>query len=124
MMHYTHGWDNFRNAILMVEHDGSVETDAYFEDGYYDSSMALSMTLIGDKPGRVKFSYEPIKQKFFAHMKSETNFTLYGDIPDILGFGAGSGDSSTSLASSARSILVRGYSIVDLRRRFESLYVY
>ena len=32
--------------------------------------------------------------------------------------------SSTSLASSTHSMVVRGYSIVDLRRGFESLYVY
>ena len=57
-------------------------------------------------------------------MKSETKFTLYGDLPDILGFDAGSGDSSTSLTSTARSMFVRAYSIVDLRRGFESIYVY
>ena len=52
-------------------------------------------------------------------------FTLYGELPDIHGFGAGTGDSSsTSIASSTRSMVVRGYSIVDLRRGFESLYVY
>ena len=50
---------------------------------------------------------------------------IYGDLPDILGFGAGTGDSiSTSLAPSTRSMVVRGYSIVDLRRGFESLCVY
>ena len=57
-------------------------------------------------------------------MKSNTKFTLYGDLPDILGFGAGSGDSTASIASSARSMFVRASSIVDLRRGFESLYVY
>ena len=57
-------------------------------------------------------------------MKSKTKFTLYGDLPDILGFGAWSGDSTTSLTSSARSMFVRASSIVDLRRGFESLYVY
>ena len=72
-----------------------------------------------------KFSYEPVTQKFVANVKSETTFTLYGDLPDIRGFGAGMGDSSsTSLASSTRSVVVRSYSIVDLRRSFESLYVY
>ena len=56
---------------------------------------------------------------------SKTKFTLYGDLTDILGFGVGFGDSnSTSLASSARSAFVRAPSIVDLRRGFESLYVY
>ena len=105
-------------------HDGNMETDACFEDGYYHSPNALAMTLNVDKPGRVDFSYETATQKFVAHVKSETKFTLYGDLSDILGFGAGSGDSSTSLTSSARSMLVRVYSIVDLRRGFESMYVY
>ena len=123
--HIKHDWYNVRNARLTVEHDGNVETDAYFEDGYYDSPKALAKKLNGDKLRRAKFSYEPVAQKFVANMKSVTKFTLYGDLPDILGFGAAwMGDSSTSLASSARSMLVRGYSIVDLRRGFESLYVY
>ena len=124
-IHDPHDWYNVRNARLTVEHDGNVETNAYFEDGYYDSPKALAKKLNGDKPGRVKFSYEPVMQTFVANVKSEKTFTLYGDLPDILGFGAGTGDSSsTSLVSSTRSMLVRGYSIVDLRRGFESLYVY
>ena len=117
-----HDWYNVRNARLTVEHDGNVETDVCFEDGYYDSPKALATTLNGDKPGRVKLSYEPVTQKLIAHVKSKTKFTLYGDLPDILGFGAGSGDSSTtSLASSARSVFVRAPSIFDLKRGFESL---
>ena len=76
------------------------------------------------KSGRVKFSYEPVTQKFIAHVKSKTKFILYGDLPDILGFGAGSGDSSASFASSARSMFVRASAIADSRRGFESLYVY
>ncbi len=124
-IHYPHDWDNVRNARLTVEHDGNVETDAYFEYGYYDSPKAFAKKLNGDKPGRVKFSYEPVTQKFVANLKSETTFTLYGDLPDILGFGAGTGDSiSTSLASSTRSMVVIGYSIADLRRGFEPLYIY
>ena len=107
-----------------LEHDANVETDVCFEDGYYHSPKALATTLNGDKPGRVKFSNEPVTQKFIAHVKSKTKFTLYGDLPDILGFSAGSGDSSASLASSAHSMFVRASSIVDLRRGFESLYVY
>ena len=87
-------------------------------------SEALATTLNGDKPGRVKFAYEPVTQKFIALVKSKTKFTLYGDLPDILGFGAWSGDSTTSLTSSARSMFVRASSVVDLRRGFESLYVY
>ena len=101
-----------------------MKTDAYFEVGYYHSPKALATRLNGDKPGRVKFSYEPVTQKFVAHMKSKTKFTLCGDLPDILGFGARSGGRSTSLTSSARSMFVRTYSFVDLRLGFESLYVY
>ena len=121
-IHYPHDWYNVRNVRLMVEHDGETETDANFEAGYYDSPEALVKTLNGDKPGRVKFYYEPVTQKFLAHMKGDTKFALYGDLPDILGFGMG--DAVTTFASSARSMLVRAYSIVDLRRGFESLYVY
>ncbi len=95
-----------------------------FEDGYYHSLKSLASTLNGDKPGRLQFSYEPVMQTFIAHVKSKTKFTLYGDLPNILGFGAGSGDSRASLASSARSMFVRTPSTVDLRRGFESLYVY
>ena len=123
-IHYPHDWYNVRNARLTVEHDGNMETDVCFEDGYYHSPEALATTLNGDKPGRVKFAYEPVTQKFIAHVKSKTKFTLYGDLPDILGFGAWSGDSTASLTSSARSMFVRASSIVDLRRGFESLYVY
>ena len=102
-IHYPHDWYNVRDARLTVEHDGEMETD-------------------GDKPGRVKLGYEPVTQKIVAHMKGDTKFALFGDLPDILGFGTG--DSRTSIESSARSMFVRGYSTVDLRRGFESLYVY
>ena len=115
-IHYPHDWYNVRNARL------TVETDTYLEDGYYHSPKALATTLNGDKPGRVKFAYEPVTQKFVAHVKSETKVTLYGDLPGILGFG--SGGSNTSLASTARSMFLRAHSIIDLRRGFESLYVY
>ena len=53
---YPHDWFNVRNAKLTVEHDGNMETDAYFEDGYYHCPKALATTLNGDKPGRVKLS--------------------------------------------------------------------
>ena len=110
-IHYLHDWYNVRIARLTVEHDGIMETDAYFEDGYHHSPKVLATTFNGDKLGRVKFSYEPVTQKFVAHTKSETKFTLYGDLPDILGFGAGSGDSNTSPTLSARSMFVQAYSI-------------
>ena len=70
----------------------------------------------------MKFAYEPVTQKVTAYMKGDTTFALYGDLPDILGFGRG--DAVVTLTSSARSSVARGYSIVDLRRGFESLYVY
>ena len=71
-IHYPHDWYNVRNARLTVEHDGNMETDVCFEDGYYHSPEALATTLNGDKPGRVKFAYEPVTQKFIAHVKSKT----------------------------------------------------
>ena len=121
-IHYPHDWYNVRNASFTVEHDGNVETDVCFEDGYYDSPKALATTLNGDKPARVRFYYEPVTQKVVAHMKGDTKVALYGDLPDILGFMRG--DAVTVLTSSARSRVVRAYSIVDFRRGFESLYVY
>ena len=113
-IHYPHDWYNVRNARLTVEHDGNVETDVCFEDGYYDSPNALATTLNGDKPGRVRFYYEPVTQKVVAHMKGDTKVALYGDLPGILGFVRS--DAVTVLTSSARSRIVRAYSIVDLRR--------
>ena len=122
-IHYPHDWYNVRNARLTVEHGDKTETDAYFEDGYYDSAKTLVRALNDElKGGRVKFAYEPVTQKVTAHMKGDTTFALYGDLPDILGFGRG--DAVVTLTSSARSSVARGYSIVDLRRGFESLYVY
>ena len=122
-IHYPHDWYNVRNARLTVEHGDKTETDAYFEDGYYDSAKTLVRALNDElKGGRVKFAYEPVTQKVTAYMKGDTTFALYGDLPDILGFGRG--DAVVTLTSSARSSVARGYSIVDLRRGFESLYVY
>ena len=109
-IHYPHDWYNVRNDRLTVEHDGNVETHVCFEDGYYHRPKALATTPNGDKPGRVKFSYEPVTHKTIAHVKSKTKFSLYGDLSEILGFGAGSGDSTTSLASSAHSMFVRASS--------------
>ena len=40
-IHYPHDWYNVRNARLTVEHHGNMETDAYFEDGYYGSAKTL-----------------------------------------------------------------------------------
>ena len=116
-IHYPHDWYNVRNARLTVEHGDKTETDAYFEDGYYDSAKTLVRALNDElKGGRVKFAYEPVTQKVTAYMKGDTTFALYGDLPDILGFGRG--DAVVTLTSSARSSVARGYSIVDLRRGF------
>ena len=81
-INYPHDWYNVRKARLTVEHYGETETDAYFEDGYYGSPEALVKTLIGDKPGRVKFYYEPVTQKVVAHMKGDTTPTTRCANPD------------------------------------------
>ena len=44
-IHYPHDWYNVRNARLMVEHAGNMETDAYFADGYYGSAKMLDRAL-------------------------------------------------------------------------------
>ena len=35
----------------------------------------------------MKFSHDPVTQKVCVHMKGDTTFALYGDLPDVLGFG-------------------------------------
>ena len=121
-IHYPHDWYNVRNARLTVEHHGNMETDAYFEDGYYGSAKTLVRALNdGVKGGSVKFSHDPVTQKVCVHMKGDTTFALYGDLPDVLGFGRGDG---VVIRTSNRKTVVQGHSIVDLRRGFESLYVY
>ena len=62
-------------------------------------------------------------QKVCVHMKGDTTFLLYGDLADILGFGMGTGFASRTTVTD-RKTLTQGDSIVDLRRGFESLYVY
>ena len=122
-IHYPHNWYNVRNARLMVEHAGKMEMDAYFADGYYGSVNMLVRALNdGVKGGSVKLSYDPVTQKVCAHMKGYTTFMLYGDLPDILGFGTG--DGVVIRTSMDRKTLTQGDSIVDLRRGVESLYVY
>ena len=119
-INYPHYWYNVRGARLTVEHDGKMDTDAYFTDG---SAKMLVRTLNdGAKCVRVKFSYEPVTQKVTVHMKGDITFALYGDLPDILGFGTG--DAVNMRTSPARATVVQGHSVVDLRRGFESLYVY
>ena len=76
----------------MVEHAGKTETDTYFADGYYGSVKMLFRALSDGVKGRsVTLSYDPVTQKLCVHMKSDTTFMLYGDLPDILGFGRGDG---------------------------------
>ena len=106
----------------MVEHAGKMETDTYYADGYYGSANMLVRTL-NDwfKGGSVKLSYDPVTQKVCVHMKGDTTFMLYGDLPDILGFGRGDG---VVIRTSNRRTLTQGDSIIDLRRGLESLYVY
>ena len=58
---------------------------------------------------------------FQRRMKGDTTCMVYGDLPDILGFGTGDG---VVIRTSHRKTLTQGNSIVDLRRGFESLYVY
>ncbi len=56
-------------------------------------------------------------QKVRAHLKRQTKFRLYGDLSDILGFNNITSDADHSITLPANSV-------VDLRRGFESLYVY
>ena len=108
----------------MVQHAGKMETDTYYAYGYYGSAKMLVRTLNdGVKGGSVKFSYDPVTQKVCAHMKSDTTLKLYGDLPDILGFGTGDGVVIRTTLTD-RKTLTQGDSIIDLRRGFESLYVY
>ena len=123
-IHYPHDWYNIRNARLVVEQAGKLEMDVYFEDGYYGSAKTLVRALNdGVKGGSVKFSYNPVTQKVCVHMKGDTTFMLFGDLADILGFGMGTGFASRTTVTD-RKTLTQGDSIVDLRRGFESLYVY
>ena len=77
----------------------------------------------GVKGGSVTFSYDSVTHKVTVHMKGDTTFNLYGDLPDILGFGRGDGFVSRTTLTD-RKTLTQGDSIIDLRRGFESLYVY
>ena len=52
-----------------------------------------------------------------AHLKRQTKFRLYGDLSDILGLGNITSDVDHTVTLPANSV-------VDLRRGFESLYVY
>ena len=111
-IHYPHDWYNVRNARLTVEHGDKTETDAYFEDGYYDSAKTLVRALNDElKGGRVKFAYEPVTQKVTAYMKGDTTLALYGDLPDILAACSirtreGYDDAAPETAPSHRAILV------------------
>ena len=87
------------------------------------SKRAIDVRALDDgvKGGSVKFPYDPVTQKVCVHMKADTTFILYGDLPDILGFGTGDG---VVIRTSHRKTQTQSNSIIDLRRGFESLYVY
>ena len=115
-IHYPHDWYNVRNARMVVEHEESVH-NVYLDDGYYDSPETLVEAINLDNVSRVKFSYDSVTQKVRAHLESQTKFRLYGDLSDILGFNNMTSDADHSITLPANSV-------VDLRRGFESLYVY
>ena len=115
-IHYPHDWYNVRNARMVVEHEESVH-NVYLDDGYYDSPETLVEAINLDKVSRVKVSHDSVTQKVRAHLKSQTKFRLYGDLSDILGF-------SNITSDADHSITLPANSVVDLRRGFESLYVY
>ena len=104
-IHYPHDWYNVRNARMVVEHEESVH------NVYLDEAINL------EQVSRVKFSYDSVTQKVRAHLKRQTEFRLYGDLSDILGFNNITSDADHSITLPANSV-------VDLRRGFESLYVY
>ena len=117
-IHHPHDWYNVRNARLTVEHHGKMETDAYFEDGYYGSAKTLVRALNdGVKGGSVKFSYDPVTQKVCVHMKGDTTFALYGDLPDVLGFGRGDG---VVIRTSNRKALTQAFRSRPVHARGES----
>ena len=90
--------------------------NVYLDDGYYDSpSLVEALNL--DKLSWVKISYDSVTQKVRAHLKRQTKFRLYGNLSDILGFNNNKSDADHSITITANSV-------VDLRRGFESLYVY
>ena len=103
---------------MVVEHEESTH-NVYLDDGYYDSPETLVEALNLDKASRVKSSYDSVTQKMPAHLKfkRQTKFRLYGDLSDILGFGNITSDADYTNTFPANSV-------VDLRRGFESLYVY
>ena len=135
-IHYPHDWYNVRNARLTIAHGNSLDTDRHIDDGYYDSPNVLVRALNGEKGGRVKFSYDGVTQKVCVQMKGgDTTFKLYGDLIDILGFRkrhdqngdpldtTGDGRSVRS-SKNVASMSFPAETVVDLRRGFESLYVY
>ena len=115
-IHYPHDWYNVRNTRMVVEHEESTH-NVYLDDGYYDSPKTLVEALNLDKESRVKFSYDSVTQKMRAHLKRQTKFRLYGDLSDILGF-------SNITSDADHRVTLPANSVVDLRRGFESLYVY
>ena len=90
---------------------------------------------MGTDPGLVIFSYDSVTQKVCVHIKGDNTFTLYGDLIDILGFSKiydWNGDPldtsrnrrSVRSSKNVASMSFPAEAVVDLRRSFESLYVY
>ena len=87
----------------------------------------------------MKLSYDPVTQKVCVHMKGDTTFTLYGDLIYIYIYISGfrkrhdrngdpldtTGDGrSVRSSKNVASLSFPAEAVVDLRRGFESLYVY
>ena len=130
-IHYPHDWYNVRNARLTIAHGDSLDTDRHIDDGYYDSPNVLVRALNGEKGGRVKFSYDRVTQKVCVQMKGDTTFKLYGDLGfrerhDQNGDPLDTPGEGRSVRSSKNvaSMSFPAETVVDLRRGFESLYVY
>ena len=122
-IHYPHDWYNVRNARLTVEHGDKTETDAYFEDGYYDSANMLVRTLNDElKGGRVKFSYEPVTPESHRAHEGRHNVRVVRRSPRHTrireGWRSRHANVPGSFVGCARLLHRR------LRRGFESLYVY
>ena len=121
--------------VLTIAHGDTLDTDMHIDDGYYDSPSALVRALNGEKGGRVKFSYDRVTQKVCVQMKGDTTFKLYGDLIDILGFRERHDQNGDPLDTpgegrsvrSSKNVAAMSFpaeTVVDLRRGFESLYVY
>ena len=106
-IHYPHDWYNVRNARLTIAHGDSLDTDRHIDDGYYDSPNVLVRALNGEKGGRVMCSG-------FRERHDQN-----GDPLDTPGEGR-----RVRSSKNVASMSFPAETVVDLRRGFESLYVY